>query len=88
MALVSAHFGGLSRSDFQILIQLFQNFQHQGLEHAALGVSVLMTGMPAGATAAIFAERYHSDAPFATRCVVASTLFSMLTLPMWCAIMQ
>lgn len=59
-----------------------------GLEHAALGVSVLMTGMPAGATAAIFAERYHSDAPFATRCVVASTLFSMLTLPMWCAIMQ
>lgn len=59
-----------------------------GLEHAALGVSVLMTGMPAGATAAIFAERYHSDAPFATRCVVASTLFSMITLPMWCAIMQ
>lgn len=59
-----------------------------GLEHAALGVSVLMTGMPAGATAAIFAERYHSDAPFATRCVVASTLFSMLTLPMWCALMQ
>ena len=59
-----------------------------GLEHAALGVSVLMTGMPAGATAAIFAERYHSDAPFATRCVVASTLFSMLTLPMGGAIMQ
>ena len=59
-----------------------------GLEPAALGVSVLMTGMPAGATAAIFAERYHSDAPFATRCVVASTLFSMLTLPMWCAFVQ
>ena len=35
-----------------------------------------------------FAARYDSDAPFATRCVVASTLFSMLTLPMWCAIMQ
>ena len=59
-----------------------------GLEPAALGVSVLMTGMPAGATAAIFAERYHSDAPFATRCVVASTLFSMLTLPMWCAFVE
>ena len=58
------------------------------LAPAALGVSVLMTGMPAGATAAIFAERYHSDAPFATRCVVASTLFSMITLPMWCAFMQ
>lgn len=59
-----------------------------GLEHAALGVSVLMTGMPAGATAAIFAERYHSDAPFATRCVVTSTLISMLTLPLWCAALQ
>ena len=42
-----------------------------------------MTGMPAGATAAIFADRYHSDAPFATRCVVMTTLASMLTLPVW-----
>ena len=29
-----------------------------------------MTGMPAGATAAILAARYDSDALFATRCVV------------------
>ena len=57
-----------------------------GLEHAALGVSVLMTGMPAGATAAIFAARYDSDAPFATRCVVLTTLISMFTLPMWCLV--
>lgn len=55
-----------------------------GLERAALGVSVLMTGMPAGATAAIFAARYHSDAAFATQCVVVTTLVSMLTLPVWC----
>ena len=55
-----------------------------GLERAALGVSVLLTGMPAGATAAIFAARYHSDAPFATQCVVVTTLVSMLTLPVWC----
>ena len=53
------------------------------LDPTALGVSVLMTGMPAGATAAIFADRYHSDAPFATRCVVMTTLASMLTLPVW-----
>ena len=51
------------------------------LEGAALGVSVLMTGMPAGATAAIFASKYHSDALFATQCVVMSTLLSMVTLP-------
>lgn len=49
----------------------------------ALGISVLMTGMPAGATAAIFAAKYESDAPFATRCVVFTTLASMLTLPLW-----
>lgn len=55
-----------------------------GLDRVSLGVSVLMTGMPAGATAAIFAARYDSDAPFATRCVVTSTLLSMLTLPVWC----
>lgn len=42
-----------------------------------------MTGMPAGATAAIFAAKYSSDAPFATRCVVFTTLLSMLTLPLW-----
>ena len=54
-----------------------------GLDPTARGISVLMTGMPAGATAAIFAARYGSDAPFATRCVVFTTLVSMVTLPLW-----
>lgn len=54
------------------------------LEGTALGICVLMTGMPAGATAGIFAARYDSDAPFATRCVVMSTLLSMITIPLWC----
>ena len=57
-----------------------------GLDTVALGVSVLMTGMPAGATAAIFAARYGSDANFATRCVVFTTLLSMVTLPLWCMV--
>ncbi len=55
-----------------------------GLEPVPLGIAVLMIGMPAGSTAAIFAAQYHSDAPFATRCVIVSTLASMLTLPVWC----
>lgn len=55
-----------------------------GLDNTSLGVSVLMTGMPAGATTAIFAARYHSDAPFAARCVVMTTLLSMISLPLWC----
>jgi len=54
-----------------------------GLDRVSLGVSTLMSGMPAGATAAIFAARYGSDAHFATKCVVISTLLSMLTLPFW-----
>lgn len=55
-----------------------------GVEPVATGVAVIMTGMPAGATAAIFAARYGSDAVFATKCVVLSTLLSMLTIPVWC----
>lgn len=54
------------------------------LNSVALGISVLMTGMPAGATAAIFAAQYKSDAPFATKCVVLTTLLSVLSLPIWC----
>ena len=54
-----------------------------GLDNVSHGVSVLMTGMPAGATAAILAARYESDAEFATKCVVLSTLISMVTLPLW-----
>ncbi len=56
------------------------------LDPVARGIAVLMTGMPAGATAAIFAARYNSDAPFATRCVVLTTLLSMFTLPIWCVV--
>lgn len=33
-----------------------------GLDSVVAGVAVIMTGMPAGATAAIFAARYGSDA--------------------------
>ncbi len=57
-----------------------------GLDPTATGVGVIMTGMPAGATAAIFAARYNSDAPFATKCVVLTTLLSMVTIPIWCYI--
>lgn len=53
------------------------------LEQVATGVAVVMTGMPAGATAAIFAARYNGDAPFATKCVVLSTVLSMVTIPIW-----
>lgn len=57
------------------------------LDAVATGIAVLMTGMPAGATTAIFAARYGSDAPFATKLTVLSTLLSMFTILFWCAIL-
>lgn len=47
------------------------------------GVSVVMAGMPAGSTSAILAAKYGCDYTFATKCIVVSTLLSMLTLPLW-----
>ncbi len=48
------------------------------------GVCVLITGMPAGSTGAILAAKYGGDYVFATKCVVVSTLISMVTIPLWC----
>ena len=45
--------------------------------------SVGTTYFAAGATAAIFAAKYGSDAPFAAKNVVFTTLFPMLTLLLW-----
>ena len=48
------------------------------------GVCVLITGMPAGSTSAILAAKYGCDYTFATKCIVVSTLLSMLSIPFWC----
>lgn len=48
------------------------------------GICVLITGMPAGSTSAILAAKYGCDYTFATKCVVVSTLLSMVTIPLWC----
>ena len=51
------------------------------------GVSVLLTAMPAGTTASILAAQYHGDEVFATKCIVTTTLFSLVTTPLWCALL-
>ncbi len=51
-----------------------------------MGVSVVLAGMPAGTTTAILAIKYGGDEKFATKCVVLSTLLSLVTIPIWCAI--
>lgn len=51
------------------------------------GVSVLLTGMPAGSTTAILAAKYNGDYIFATKCVVVTTLLSLVTIPLWCLVL-
>ncbi len=48
------------------------------------GVSVVLAAMPAASVTAILASKYHCDEVFATKCVVSSTLLSMVTVPAWC----
>ena len=45
------------------------------------GISVIMTGTPAGVTTAILADKYGADSELASKIVFMSTLFSMLTIP-------
>lgn len=53
------------------------------LDSLITGVCVLLAAMPAGATTSILAAKYKGDAAFATKCVVFSTLVSILTTPVW-----
>lgn len=48
------------------------------------GVSVLLAAMPAGSTTAILAAKYDGDYVFATKCVVFSTLTTLISVPLWC----
>lgn len=47
-----------------------------------LNICLLMTGMPAGSTASILADKYGCDAAFASQLTFSSTLFSILTIPL------
>ena len=55
-----------------------------GLDDLVTGVSVVLAAMPAASTTAIIASKYKKDEKFATRCVVSSTLLSLVTVPVWC----
>ena len=53
------------------------------LQPEAAGIAVLMSGMPGASTTVLFAAKYDSDAPFATKCVVVTILLSVVTIPAW-----
>lgn len=52
------------------------------LDPLLIGISVIMTGMPAGSTTAILAEKYGCDAEFASQIIFVSTLLSIFTIPL------
>lgn len=58
-----------------------------GIDSLVTGVSVVLTGMPAASSTAAVASKYHKDEIFATKCVVFTTLLSMITVPIWCMIL-
>ena len=55
-----------------------------GLAELVTGVSVVLAAMPAASVTAIMASKYHCDEVFATKCVVSTTILSMITIPLWC----
>ena len=59
-----------------------------GIDGLVTAVSVVLSGMPAASVTAVMASKYHKDEVFAVRCVVLSTLLSMLTVPCWCMILN
>lgn len=54
------------------------------VDELVTGVSVVLAAMPAASTTAIIASKYNKDEKFATRCVVSTTLLSLVTVPVWC----
>lgn len=45
------------------------------------GVSLILTGMPAGSTSVLLAVKYGVNADYASRCVVMTTILSLITIP-------
>lgn len=51
------------------------------------GVSVLLAAMPAASTTAILAVKYEGDAVYASKCVVLTTVLSLIATPVWSMIL-
>lgn len=57
------------------------------LDSLLVNICVIMTGMPAGSTTSILADQYGCDAAFAAQIIFVSTLLSILTIPVWGAVL-
>lgn len=66
---------------------VFAGCRLAGLDSLITGVSVVLSGMPAASSTAALASRYNKDEIFATKCVVLTTILSMVTVPVWCLLL-
>ena len=55
-----------------------------GLDSMVTGVSTILAAMPAASSTAILAAKYECDEVFASKCVVFTTVLSMVSIPDWC----
>ncbi|MBQ4563434.1 MAG: AEC family transporter [Lachnospiraceae bacterium] len=59
-----------------------------GIDGTAAGICTILAAMPAGSTTVILAARYQVEEEFAGKCVVFSTLLSMVMIPVWSMILN
>ena len=52
------------------------------------GISVILCGMPAGATTSILADKYGGDSELASKIIFATTLLSIITAPLLALLLQ
>ncbi len=57
------------------------------IDKLVTGVSVFLTGMPAGSTTSLLAAKYGADEESAAKCVVLTTALSIVTLSVWSIIL-
>lgn len=57
------------------------------VDYTITAVTLIFAGMPAATTTAILAESYGLDSLFASKCVLVTTMFSLVTVPMWLIIL-
>lgn len=67
---------------------VFMGCRLAGIDSLVTGVAVVLSGMPAASTTAVMAAKYHKDEIFATKCVVLTTLLSMISVPIWCVFLN
>lgn len=70
-----------------IPLLVFAGCRLMNVDPLLTGVSVLLAGMPAGSTTAILSAKYDGDYIFATKCVVFTTVLSLVTIPLWCTVL-